>query len=55
MRPLAPRSSVTSSIVCGGSNSPCLHEGAEPGPGVRFCFAKRDETLEAAAGRLREV
>ncbi|MGE3275434.1 MAG: methionine aminotransferase [Vicinamibacterales bacterium] len=25
------------------------------GPVLRFCFAKRDETLEAAAGRLRNV
>ena len=29
--------------------------GAEPGPVLRFCFAKRDETLERAAARLREV
>jgi methionine transaminase len=29
--------------------------GAEPGPVLRFCFAKRDETLERAASRLREV
>jgi methionine aminotransferase len=29
--------------------------GAEPGPVLRFCFAKRDETLEAAAERLRRV
>ena len=28
---------------------------ADPGPVVRFCFAKRDETLEAAAERLRKV
>jgi methionine aminotransferase len=27
--------------------------GAEPGPVLRFCFAKRDETLERAAERLR--
>ena len=30
-------------------------EGVEGGPLVRFCFAKRDETLEAAAARLRAV
>ena len=35
--------------------SPFLHEGAEPGPVLRFCFAKRDETLERAAERLRRV
>jgi len=29
--------------------------GAEPGPVLRFCFAKRDETLERAAARLRNV
>jgi methionine aminotransferase len=29
--------------------------GEEPGPVLRFCFAKRDETLERAAARLREV
>jgi methionine aminotransferase len=29
--------------------------GAEPGPVLRFCFAKRDETLERAAARLREA
>jgi methionine aminotransferase len=29
--------------------------GAEPGPVLRFCFAKRDETLERAAERLRQV
>jgi methionine aminotransferase len=34
--------------------SPFL-SGVEPGPVVRFCFAKRDETLEAAAERLRKV
>ena len=28
---------------------------AEPGPVLRFCFAKRDETLERAASRLREA
>jgi methionine transaminase len=35
--------------------SPFLHEGAEPGPVLRFCFAKRDDTLERAAERLRQV
>jgi methionine aminotransferase len=34
--------------------SPFL-SGAEPGPVLRFCFAKRDETLERAAERLREI
>jgi methionine transaminase len=34
--------------------SPFLSE-VEPGPVLRFCFAKRDETLEAAAERLRKV
>ncbi len=29
--------------------------GEEPGPVLRFCFAKRDETLERAAERLRNV
>jgi methionine transaminase len=29
--------------------------GVAPGPVLRFCFAKRDETLEAAAARLRHV
>ncbi len=29
--------------------------GVDPGPVLRFCFAKRDETLEAAAERLRRV
>ena len=28
---------------------------SEPGPVLRFCFAKRDETLERAAERLRNV
>jgi methionine aminotransferase len=28
---------------------------ADPGPVLRFCFAKRDDTLERAAGRLRKV
>jgi methionine aminotransferase len=31
-----------------------LH-GEDPGPVLRFCFAKRDETLERAAERLRGV
>jgi methionine aminotransferase len=35
--------------------SPFLYGGADPGPVLRFCFAKRDETLEAAAERLRQV
>jgi methionine aminotransferase len=34
--------------------SPFL-SGEEPGPVLRFCFAKRDETLEGAAERLRKV
>jgi methionine aminotransferase len=34
--------------------TPFLH-GEAPGPVVRFCFAKRDETLERAAARLRTV
>ena len=34
--------------------SPFLHEG-DPGPVLRFCFAKRAETLERAAERLRQV
>jgi methionine transaminase len=29
--------------------------GADPGPVLRFCFAKRDDTLVAAAERLRRV
>src|SRR6185295_16596807 len=29
--------------------------GVESGPILRLCFAKRDETLEQAAGRLRKV
>jgi methionine aminotransferase len=29
--------------------------GEDPGPRLRFCFAKRDETLERAAERLRQV
>jgi methionine aminotransferase len=32
--------------------SPFLHESAQPGPVLRFCFAKRDDTLERAAERL---
>jgi methionine aminotransferase len=35
--------------------SPFLHEGATPGPVLRFCFAKREETLERAAERLQKV
>jgi methionine aminotransferase len=35
--------------------SPFLQEGSAPGPVLRFCFAKRDETLERAAERLRRV
>jgi methionine aminotransferase len=35
--------------------SPFLHQGELPGPVLRFCFAKRDETLERAAERLRSV
>jgi methionine aminotransferase len=34
--------------------SPFLHH-QKPGRIVRFCFAKRDETLERAAGRLRSL
>ena len=34
--------------------SPFLSE-SEPGPVLRFCFAKRDETLAAAAERLKKV
>ncbi|MBM3776904.1 MAG: aminotransferase class I/II-fold pyridoxal phosphate-dependent enzyme [Acidimicrobiia bacterium] len=34
--------------------SPFLYT-AEAGTTIRFCFAKRDETLEAAAGRLRRL
>lgn len=34
--------------------SPFL-SGEDPGPVLRFCFAKRDETLEKAAERLRRV
>lgn len=35
--------------------SPFLNENEQPGPVVRFCFAKRDETLQKAADRLRRV
>ena len=35
--------------------SPFLNEGEEPGPVVRFCFAKKDETLHRAAERLVRV
>ena len=35
--------------------SPFLHQGAAPGPVLRFCFAKRDGTLEQAAERLCRV
>jgi methionine aminotransferase len=35
--------------------SPFLSEGEEPGPVVRFCFAKKDETLQRAAERLVRV
>jgi methionine aminotransferase len=35
--------------------SPFLHESEAPGPVLRFCFAKRDETLERAAERLRGI
>jgi len=34
--------------------SPFL-SGAEPGPVLRLCFAKKDETLEQGAERLRRV
>ena len=34
--------------------SPFLHR-EDPGPVLRFCFAKRDDTLERAAERLRSV
>jgi methionine aminotransferase len=34
--------------------SPFL-SGAHAGPVLRFCFAKRDDTLERAAERLRGV
>jgi methionine aminotransferase len=35
--------------------SPFLYEGERAGPVLRFCFAKRDATLERAAERLRRV
>ena len=35
--------------------SPFLHGGERSGPVLRFCFAKRDETLERAAQRLLKV
>jgi methionine transaminase len=35
--------------------SPFLSEGEQPGPVLRFCFAKKDETLTRAAERLRRV
>jgi methionine aminotransferase len=35
--------------------SPFLYEGERAGPVLRFCFAKRDETLEKAAERLLRV
>jgi methionine aminotransferase len=35
--------------------TPFLNGGESAGRVVRFCFAKRDETLSAAAGRLRAV
>jgi methionine aminotransferase len=35
--------------------SPFLQQGVEPGSVLRFCFAKRDETLERAAERLCRV
>ena len=35
--------------------SPFLSEGAAAGPVLRFCFAKRDATLESAAERLCRV
>jgi len=35
--------------------SPFLQPGEPAGPVLRFCFAKRDETLERAAERLRQV
>jgi methionine aminotransferase len=31
-----------------------MHD-ADPGTVLRFCFAKRDETLAAAAERLRRI
>ena len=35
--------------------SPFLNENEEPGPVVRFCFAKKDDTLKRAAERLARV
>jgi methionine aminotransferase len=35
--------------------SPFLQPGEPSGPVLRFCFAKKDETLERAAERLRRV
>jgi methionine aminotransferase len=35
--------------------SPFLQPSVDPGPVLRFCFAKRDETLERAAERLCRV
>jgi methionine aminotransferase len=35
--------------------SPFLYGPVDPGPVLRFCFAKRDETLDRAAERLRAV
>ena len=35
--------------------SPFLYEGEKAGPVLRFCFAKRDQTLERAAERLVKV
>jgi methionine aminotransferase len=35
--------------------SPFLNENEEPGPVVRFCFAKKDDTLKRAAERLVRV
>jgi len=32
-----------------------FYAGVDPGPILRFCFAKKDETLERAAERLRKV
>jgi methionine aminotransferase len=32
-----------------------FYVGVDPGPILRFCFAKKDETLERAAERLRKV
>jgi methionine aminotransferase len=35
--------------------SPFLNEHEQPGPVVRLCFAKRDDTLRRAADRLVRV